>query len=204
MHYTIMTSADKAAVCMLHTTIVEAVPPHTDGTSRVGRFGGCTLHEHMRSTRSSCAVVRETLQDAVVPPSSWTENLQVDVKPGRSSRITYERPNSYPASDKSIPCSLLQQICSELVGGCVPSCLQSSLFPFRLRDSSQTSDDPSAPVSAGNTDSTKGILILTIVPTSLSGIVAGLRFATRAWISKNLGWDDYTMMFAIVRALKQE
>ena len=61
-------------------------------------------------------------------------------------------------------------------------------------------DDPSAPPSTGNTDFTQGILILTIVPTTASSIVAGLRFATRAWIVKGFGWDDYTMMFAIVRA----
>ena len=61
-------------------------------------------------------------------------------------------------------------------------------------------DDPSAPPSAGNTNFSQGILILTIMPTTLSATVAGLRFATRAWIVKGLGWDDYAMMFAIVRA----
>ena len=61
-------------------------------------------------------------------------------------------------------------------------------------------DDPSAPPSDVDTDFTKGILILTIVPTTVSATVAGLRFATRAWIVKGLGWDDYAMMMAIVSA----
>lgn len=63
-------------------------------------------------------------------------------------------------------------------------------------------DDPSAPPSDVNANFTQGILILTIVPTTLSATVAGLRFATRAWIVKGLGWDDYAMMMAIVRAAR--
>lgn len=61
-------------------------------------------------------------------------------------------------------------------------------------------DDPSAPPSDVDTNFTQGILILTIIPTTLSATVAGLRFVTRAWIVKGLGWDDYAMMMAIVRA----
>ena len=61
-------------------------------------------------------------------------------------------------------------------------------------------DDPSAPPSDVDTNFTRGILILTIIPTTLSATVAGLRFVTRAWIVKGLGWDDYAMMMAIVRA----
>ena len=60
-------------------------------------------------------------------------------------------------------------------------------------------DDPSATPAYGDTNFTQGILILTIIPTTISGIVAGLRFATRTWIVKSFGWDDYTMLFAIVR-----
>lgn len=59
-------------------------------------------------------------------------------------------------------------------------------------------DDPPAPPTSGNTNFTQGILLFTIILTTLSATVAGLRFATRAWIVKGLGWDDYTMMFAVV------
>ena len=61
-------------------------------------------------------------------------------------------------------------------------------------------DDPSAPPSDLDTNFTQGILIIAITTTALSATVAGLRFATRAWIVKGLGWDDYAMMMAIVRA----
>ena len=61
-------------------------------------------------------------------------------------------------------------------------------------------DDPSAPPSRLDTNFTQGILIIAIITTVLSATVAGLRFATRAWIVKGLGWDDYAMMMAIVTA----
>ncbi|KAI4181768.1 MAG: hypothetical protein L6R41_006417 [Letrouitia leprolyta] len=64
-------------------------------------------------------------------------------------------------------------------------------------------DDPSAPPASGDTNFTQGILLLTIIPTTASATVAGLRFATRAWIVKALGWDDYTMMLAIVSRSQQ-
>ena len=60
-------------------------------------------------------------------------------------------------------------------------------------------DDPSGPPSDLDTSFTQGILIVAIIPTTLSATVAGLRFATRAWIVKGLGWDDFAMMMAIVR-----
>ena len=60
-------------------------------------------------------------------------------------------------------------------------------------------DDPSAPPSDLHTNFTQGILIIAIITTALSATVAGLRFATRAWIVKGLSWDDYAMMMAIVR-----
>ena len=61
-------------------------------------------------------------------------------------------------------------------------------------------DDPSAPPSDVDSNFTQGILILTIIPTTLAIIVAGLRFVTRAWIVKGLGWDDFAIMMAVVRA----
>ncbi|KAI4130902.1 MAG: hypothetical protein LQ338_001499 [Usnochroma carphineum] len=62
-------------------------------------------------------------------------------------------------------------------------------------------NDPSAPPTSGDTSFSQGILLLTIIPTTASATVGGLRFATRAWITKNLGWDDYTMMFAVFGTL---
>ena len=60
-------------------------------------------------------------------------------------------------------------------------------------------DDPSAPPTTGDTNFANGILIITIVLTALSAIAGGFRFAIRTWIVDGLGWDDYTIMFAIVR-----
>lgn len=59
-------------------------------------------------------------------------------------------------------------------------------------------DDPSAPPTSGDTNFTHGIILLTVIPTTISALVAGLRCATRAWIVKSWGWDDYTIVFAIV------
>ena len=71
-----------------------------------------------------------------------------------------------------------------------------------LVDSLITSNmgDPSASPSDLDTSFAQSILIAAIIPTTLSATVAGLRFATRAWIVKGLAWDDYAMMMAIVRA----
>ncbi|KAL9580326.1 MAG: hypothetical protein Q9212_004563 [Teloschistes hypoglaucus] len=58
-------------------------------------------------------------------------------------------------------------------------------------------DDPSAPPTSGDTNFTQGIILLTVIPTTISALVAGLRCVTRAWIVKSWGWDDYTIVFAI-------
>ena len=60
-------------------------------------------------------------------------------------------------------------------------------------------DDPSAPSTAGDVNFSKGILVLTVVLTSLSTIVTGFRLAVRQWIVEGLGWDDYTILLATVR-----
>ena len=62
-------------------------------------------------------------------------------------------------------------------------------------------DAPSAPPPARNTNFSNGIIVLTVVPASLSTIVVGLRVAIRALIVDGLGWDDYTMLFAVVRQI---
>ena len=47
-----------------------------------------------------------------------------------------------------------------------------------------------------------GIIATVIVVTILAIVVVGLRLATRKWVVKNIGWDDWTMLAAIVRYLK--
>ena len=47
-----------------------------------------------------------------------------------------------------------------------------------------------------------GIIATVILVTVLAVIVVGLRLATRKWVVKNIGWDDWTMVAAIVRCLK--
>ncbi|KAL8846190.1 MAG: hypothetical protein Q9221_008701 [Calogaya cf. arnoldii] len=40
------------------------------------------------------------------------------------------------------------------------------------------------------------IVITTFVVTVLASVVVALRMATRIWIVRNVGWDDYTILFA--------
>ena len=41
-----------------------------------------------------------------------------------------------------------------------------------------------------------GILASEVITTFLTSLTVALRFATRIWIIRNLGWDDYTILFA--------
>ena len=41
-----------------------------------------------------------------------------------------------------------------------------------------------------------GIIASEVVTTFLTSFTVALRFATRIWIVRNLGWDDYTILFA--------
>lgn len=59
-------------------------------------------------------------------------------------------------------------------------------------------DDPSAALTSGDTNFTQGIILVSVILTTLSAIVVGLRCGTRAWIVKSWGWDDYTIVFAVV------
>lgn len=43
-----------------------------------------------------------------------------------------------------------------------------------------------------------GIIITTFLVTVLASIVVALRMATRIWIVRNVGWDDYTILFATI------
>lgn len=46
-----------------------------------------------------------------------------------------------------------------------------------------------------------GIIASTVVLVAVSAIVVALRLATRWWIVKSIGWDDITIVFAIVRSM---
>ncbi|KAL8960747.1 MAG: hypothetical protein Q9183_005413, partial [Haloplaca sp. 2 TL-2023] len=43
-----------------------------------------------------------------------------------------------------------------------------------------------------------GIIITTYLVTVLASVVVALRMATRIWIVRNVGWDDYTILFATI------
>lgn len=58
-------------------------------------------------------------------------------------------------------------------------------------------DGPSTPASEGDTDFSRGIIIVILVPHITSGLVAGLRFLVRLRIVKAFGWDDWAMVFAM-------
>lgn len=58
-------------------------------------------------------------------------------------------------------------------------------------------EKPPPPVE-GDVDKRVALAIMIIVPATFSTIVVATRFATRIWISKALGWDDWTIFFASV------
>lgn len=43
-----------------------------------------------------------------------------------------------------------------------------------------------------------GIIVTTIVVTVLADFVVGLRMMVRKWVVKNIGWDDWTIVAAVV------
>lgn len=57
---------------------------------------------------------------------------------------------------------------------------------------------PKIPPSFGDKDASTGILITTIVEIVLSIVLVGLRFATRIFLVKRVGMDDWTILFACV------
>ena len=57
---------------------------------------------------------------------------------------------------------------------------------------------PKTPPSFGKKDASAGLLATTILLTVLSIILVGLRFATRIWVIKRVGMDDWTILFACV------
>ena len=59
--------------------------------------------------------------------------------------------------------------------------------------------DSVAPPPQGNIDKGVGIIAATCVIVGLTVIVVAMRFAVRVWITKSVWWDDWTILFAIVR-----
>ena len=43
-----------------------------------------------------------------------------------------------------------------------------------------------------------GIIASEVITTFLTSFTVALRFATRIWIVRNIGWDDYTILFAAI------
>ena len=64
--------------------------------------------------------------------------------------------------------------------------------------------ESSGPPPQGDVNLGPGIVAVIVVLLTLSIIVVGLRFATRIWIVKKLGWDDWTILFALVRRQRKE
>ncbi|KAI4183467.1 MAG: hypothetical protein LQ346_006323 [Caloplaca aetnensis] len=54
------------------------------------------------------------------------------------------------------------------------------------------------PTPNGDENRQGGILGTTIVVTILASVVVALRMATRIWIVRNVGWDDYTILCATI------
>lgn len=47
-----------------------------------------------------------------------------------------------------------------------------------------------------------GLNVSTIVLLALTAIIVAMRFAVRVWIVKDVGWDDWTILFALVRSIQ--
>ena len=52
------------------------------------------------------------------------------------------------------------------------------------------------PPPQGDVNVSGGLLGTTILVTVISIVIVALRFATRIWIVKRVGWDDWTILFA--------
>lgn len=58
--------------------------------------------------------------------------------------------------------------------------------------------EKSGPPPYGDLDLGPGIIASTTVLVAVSAIVVALRVATRWWIVKSIGWDDITIVLAVV------
>lgn len=54
------------------------------------------------------------------------------------------------------------------------------------------------PIPNGDKNRQGGILGTTFVVTVLASVVVALPVATRIWIVRNVGWDDYTILCATI------
>ena len=54
------------------------------------------------------------------------------------------------------------------------------------------------PPPQGDQDVSGGLLATTIFVTVIAIVLLALRFATRIWIVKRVGWDDWTILFAVL------
>ncbi|KAI4149064.1 MAG: hypothetical protein LQ341_001413 [Variospora aurantia] len=55
---------------------------------------------------------------------------------------------------------------------------------------------PTSPPEIGDVDRSAGILATSVLALALVIIFIALRFATRIWLVKRLGWDDWCIIFA--------
>lgn len=65
-------------------------------------------------------------------------------------------------------------------------------------------EKPTTPPPIGNADRSGGLLGTSILALSSVLIFIGLRFATRIWLVKRVGWDDWCIVFAGVSLLLRE
>ena len=54
------------------------------------------------------------------------------------------------------------------------------------------------PPPQGDVNVSGGILATTILVTVIAVVLVALRFATRIWVVKRVGWDDWTILFAVL------
>ena len=63
---------------------------------------------------------------------------------------------------------------------------------------------PSTPPDIGNSDRSSGILATALLALVIVIIFITLRFVTRIWLVKRVGWDDWCIVFAGVSPLIYE
>ena len=57
------------------------------------------------------------------------------------------------------------------------------------------------PPPEGDVDKGPALIIASCVTIFIIVLVVILRFMVRIWVSKAIGWDDWTILFAVVRLL---
>lgn len=59
--------------------------------------------------------------------------------------------------------------------------------------------DVTGPPPWGDVNKGLGVIITTSIIVRLTAVVVALRWSVRLWITKKVWWDDWTILFAIVR-----